>query len=125
MVLVACIGLRSIINLDAFIRARDARIVGARARRVWREKGENMTFAEQFKAKYDNSKKPQNLPIIEQKKPSLAECRSCSRFERGPDLPNGMGQISWCVTKGFDQIEKRPYTNYRNIELMESCQKTV
>lgn len=83
-----------------------------------------MTFTEKFKAKY--SKNSQNLPIIEQKKPSLAECRSCSQFEEGPDsVGKYVGKIYWCVTKYFDRIKKRPIICYRNIELMDRCPKKI
>ena len=66
----------------------------------------------------------QILPKNDTKKAILSECHSCKRFEQGPDLPN-IGKISWCISRGFCKIMKRPYTDYRNIELMEICPKTV
>ena len=72
------------------------------------------------------AKNSPNLPIIEQKKPSLAECRSCSQFEEGPDLVGKyVKKICWCVTKYFDRIKKRPVTCYRNIELLSQCPKII
>jgi len=76
-----------------------------------------------LRKKYGNT---QNLPINEQKKPSLAECRSCSQFEEGLDSVGGsVGKIYWCVTKYFDWIKKRPVICYRNIELMFQCPKKI
>jgi len=91
----------------------------ARARASSIEVG-GMTFAEQFKAKYDNHKKPQTLPKNGAKKPILSECRSCSRFERGEDPA-----INWCVSKYFDRIKKRQVICYANIKLLNFCPKTV
>ena len=84
-----------------------------------------MNFTDKFNAKYFNpTKKCQNLPTIEHKKASLAECRSCSQFEEGPDsVGENVGKVFWCVTKYFDRIKKRPVICYRNIELLSECPK--
>ncbi|MCK4525944.1 hypothetical protein KAW18_01130 [candidate division WOR-3 bacterium] len=68
----------------------------------------------------------QNLPIIEQKKPSLAECRTCSQFEEGPDsVGKNVKKINWCVTKYFDKRLRRPVIHYANIELLSQCPKKI
>ena len=78
---------------------------------------------DRLKKKYSNIR---NLPKSEQKKPSLAECRSCSRFEEGPDsVGKNVGKIYWCVIEYFDRVKKRSVICYRNIELMDCCPKKV
>jgi hypothetical protein len=79
-----------------------------------------MTFTEKFKAKY--AKKPQNLPIIEQKKPILSKCYSCECYEREENLSSN-GPLHWCVTSHFSVDDNRPVTDWANIELMEICPK--
>ena len=69
-------------------------------------------------------RKCQNLPISSTKKPSLAECRSCSQFEEGPQVGR-VSPIGWCIFKYFDRRIKRPVTCYRNIELMDCCPKKI
>ena len=70
--------------------------------------------------------KAQNLFQRRHKKPDLAECRSCERFEEGPDSVGGsVGKIYWCVSKYFDKVKKRSVTCYANIELMDYCPKKV
>ena len=81
-----------------------------------------MSFTEEFKAKY--AQKPQNLPINEQKKPSLSVCRSCSQFEEGEKVGR-VPPIGWCISKYFDRRIKRPIVCYRNIALMDQCPKKI
>ena len=76
-----------------------------------------MSFTDKFKAKY--SKRSQNLPKNGVKKPSLSGCANCKRYER---WDNGK-DLHWCVSRGFDRIAKKSYTDYKNIELMEICPK--
>ena len=69
-------------------------------------------------------RKRQNLPIIDIKKPSLVECRSCSHFEEGEKVGR-VSPIGWCVSKEWDRVKKRRMTCYRNIELMDRCPKKI
>ena len=84
-----------------------------------------MIFTDKFNAKYSNLiKKPQNLPKSGAKKPSLSDCYSCEHYERGSDLSK-IGILHYCVSRGFDRILRKSYTDYKNIELLEICPKVV
>ena len=72
-----------------------------------------------LRKKYGNT---QNLPIIEQEKPSLSKCANCERFEQGKRCGR-VPPVNWCVVEYFDRIKKRAVTCYRNIELMDCCPK--
>lgn len=65
-------------------------------------------------------KKPQNLLQSDAKKAIPSKCYSCSHFEQGPNLPL-FGHLSWCVSRGFDKVSKRLYTDYTNIDFVETC----
>jgi len=76
-------------------------------------------LGDDLRKKYGNA---QNLPIIEQEKPSLSECYGCERYECGSALPY-VGVIHWCKYEKFDRIKKRFVTHYANIDLLKTCPK--
>ena len=65
------------------------------------------------------------LPRCGINRPTLSVCRSCERYEQGPDSSKIGGISHWCVSKYFDKIKKRSVTCYANIELLQSCPKKV